>query len=117
MIGKSHVIASNAQHFDALRWIAHLFGGTQAFLCFLPVVTHGSAHPQNSKQRKERTTGLSRRSRGQRVTLIKFCGVLRWRLDWNGVASTLEVGRADKSRPHRAAAMNVKRLISALANV
>jgi hypothetical protein len=42
MIGKSHVIARNAQHFDALRWIAHLFRGTQALLCFLSVVVHVS---------------------------------------------------------------------------
>src|SRR2546426_787378 len=45
--------------------------------------SHGSAHPQNAKRRTERTIGLSRRSQGQRVALIKFYGVLRGRLDWN----------------------------------
>jgi len=55
MIGKSDVIASNAQHLDALRWIAHLFRGAQALLYFLSVVAYGSAHPQNANEaRRER---------------------------------------------------------------
>ena len=76
MIGKSHIIASNTQHFDALRWIAHLFRGTQALLRFLSIVAHGSARPQNARQPTERTISLCRRSQDQRVALIKFYGAL-----------------------------------------
>jgi hypothetical protein len=45
VIGQGHVTASNTQHFDALRRIAHPLRSTQTLFSLLSVLAHGSTHP------------------------------------------------------------------------